>query len=168
MDRELNPAPTSASRPARSAASPGPGEPYPAGTSSSERGFSLVEAMVAAAIAVLAVMGMAYTFGVGRGQVSRFEEARVALSVARSQMDSLGVIWTQRPSSDSLAIGYASPAEPFVYQGATIGSSQWAVIGYDSPSIPGSPNMRRAIVTVRFTTGALTDSLQLDRLFPLP
>ena len=36
-----------------------------------QNGFSLIEALTATVIAVFAVLGLAYTFSVGRGQVSR-------------------------------------------------------------------------------------------------
>jgi len=43
-----------------------------------ERGFSLAEALTGATISVIAVMGLAYSFGVGRGLVNRYEVARAA------------------------------------------------------------------------------------------
>ena len=126
-----------------------------------------MEAIVASVIAAIAIIGLAYTFGIGRGQVDRYEVARAALSLAKTEMDSLAIVWAQRPSSDSLLIGYTSPARPFVYEGTTRGSAGWQIAAYSSPTAP-SVSMRRATVTVTWVSGSLSDSLRLDRLFPMP
>ena len=133
-----------------------------------ERGFSLMEALVATLIAVIAVSGLAYTFGVGRGQVDRYAVARAALGAAKSQMEALVLLDPTRLDSDSLDIGYVSPATPFVADGAAAGTCSWRVDPYDSPVLPGSVDMRRLTVTVSWTWGAMRDSVQLDRLFALP
>src|SRR5437667_6718534 len=74
-----------------------------------ERGFSLVEALTAATISVIAVMGLAYSFGVGRGLVDRYEVARAALGEAQSQLEALTLL----PVSDtSLRLGYVAPLSP--------------------------------------------------------
>ena len=43
-----------------------------------ERGFSLVEVMVAGIVAIVAVMGLAFTFSTGRGMIDRYAAARDA------------------------------------------------------------------------------------------
>ena len=127
-----------------------------------QRGFSLMEALTGATISVIAVLGLAHTFGMGRALVDRYEVARVALSEAESQLEAL----TLRPTSDpTLAIGYASPQTPFLYQGATLGSQNWRVIAYDEPHLAGSNDLKRVIMTVRWQQGSRTDSLSLDRLW---
>ena len=128
-----------------------------------QRGFSLMEALTAATISVIAVLGLAYSFGVGRGLVNRYEIARAALGDAQSQLESLTLL----PGSDpTLAPGYAGSPTPFRYKGATLGSEGWRVIAYDEPHIPGPSNLRRVIVTVRWHQGVHTDSLSLERLWP--
>lgn len=127
-----------------------------------ERGFSLMEALTAATVAVIAVMGLAYSFGVGRALVNRYEIARAALAEAENELEAL----TQRPASDPvLAVGYVAPQTPFRYEGATLGSLNWRVSGYDEPNLPGTVNMKRVRVIVRWQQNAQTDSLSLERLW---
>ena len=127
-----------------------------------ERGFSLVEALTAATISVIAVLGLAYSFGVGRGLVNRYEVARAALSEAESQLEALQLVARADPT---MAIGYASPPTPFQYKGSTLGSSSWRVVAYDDPTLPGTVNLKRVIVTVRWTQSAQIDSVSLERLW---
>ena len=103
-----------------------------------ERGFSLMEALTAATISVIAVMGLAYSFGIGRGLVDRYEIARAALGEAQSQLEALTLL----PSTDpTLALGYVAPLTPFRYEGATLGTENWRVVGYDEPHLPGTVNL---------------------------
>ena len=128
-----------------------------------QRGFSLMEALTAATISVIAVLGLAYSFGVGRGLVNRYEIARAALGEAQSLIESLTLL----PASDpTLALGYVCAPTPFRYKGATLGSESWRVTAYDEPHIGGIANLRRVIVTVRWQQGAGGDSLSLERLWP--
>lgn len=130
-----------------------------------EAGFSLVEAVVAAAIAAIAVLGLAYTFGVGRGMVNRYELARAALGVAQDRLE----MCTALPlNSDSLVVGFACPQFPFTYEGTQYGNYSWRVLGFDHPNVPGTVDLKKIVVTVRFRNGSGTDSLQLDRLIALP
>jgi hypothetical protein len=129
-----------------------------------ERGFSLMEALTAATIAVVAVMGLAYSFGLGRGLVDRFETARAALGEAQSQIEALTLL---PPSDATLAVGYVSPQTPFRYDGVTLGTENWRVVGYDDPFLSGAVDLKRVIVTVRWQQNTQTDSLSLERLCPL-
>jgi len=127
-----------------------------------ERGFSLMEALTSATISVIAVLGLAHTFAMGRSLVDRYEVARFALSEAESQLEAL----TVRPPGDpTLAIGYTSPATPFLYQGTTMGSEYWHVVAYDEPHLPGTVNLKRVVMTVRWQQGSHPDSLLLERLW---
>ena len=68
-----------------------------------ERGFSLMEALTGATVSVIAVLGLAYSFGVGRGLVNRYEVARAALGEAQSELEALQLV----PRGDpTMAIGY--------------------------------------------------------------
>jgi hypothetical protein len=127
-----------------------------------ERGFSLAEALTAATVSVIAVMGLAYSFGVGRGLVNRYEVARAALGEAQSQLEALQLAPRNDPS---MTIGYVSPPTPFLYEGATLGTSSWRVVAYDDPSLPGTVNLKRVIMTVQWTRNAQTDSVSLERLW---
>lgn len=127
-----------------------------------ERGFSLAEALTAATVSVIAVMGLAYSFGVGRGLVNRYEVARAALGEAQSQLEALQLAPRNDPS---MTIGYVSPPTPFLYEGATLGTSSWRVVAYDDPSLPGTVNLKRVIMTVQWTRNAQSDSVSLERLW---
>ncbi|HXS83123.1 MAG TPA: hypothetical protein VN896_10440 [Methylomirabilota bacterium] len=121
-----------------------------------------MEALTGATISVIAVLGLAYSFGVGRGLVNRYEVARAALGEAQSQLEALQLA----PRSDpTLAFGYVSPPTPFIYEGASLGTSSWRVLPYDEPSLPGTRNLKRVVVTVRWTSSALSDSVSLERLW---
>ena len=127
-----------------------------------ERGFSLMEALTAATISVIAVLGLAYSFGIGRGMVNRYEVARAALGEAQSQLEALTLL----PNGDPvLAVGYAAPLTPFRYENTTVGSSYWRVVPYDEPTLPGTVDLKRVIMTVRWQSDARTDSVSLERLW---
>lgn len=130
-----------------------------------ERGFSLIEALIATIIAVLAVLGLAYTFSVGRGQVGRYEVARAALGEAESQMERLLRLDHVSPTVDSLALGH-NYSFPFTYRAATLGTVGWHVDPYDDPYIPNSPNLRRLVVVVHWNI-VVPDSVRFDQLLPL-
>ena len=129
---------------------------------SDERGFTLMEALTSATISVIAVLGLAHSFGMGRALVDRYEVARAAQSEAQSQLEAL----TLRPSSDpTLSYGYVSPVTPFLYQGAALGTQYWRVVAYDEPHIPGSADLKRVIVAVRWQQGGRADSVTVERLW---
>lgn len=117
--------------------------------------------MVAAVIAVLAVIGLAHTFGLGRAFINRFEVARAALGAAQERLELLQV--TPRSSADfspdSLHV------RPFTHFGRQVGTEEWAVTWYDDPAMPGTNDLKRVTVTVRWIQGSLADSLSLSRLF---
>lgn len=129
-----------------------------------ERGFSLMEALTGATITVIAVLGLAYSFGVGRGLVNRYEVARAALGEAESQIEALSLTMQESPGDPTLALGYVGTLTPFRYEGATLGTENWRVVPYDEPNIAGSYNLKRIIVTVRWRQNAHTDSVSLERL----
>lgn len=132
-----------------------------------QTGFSLIEALTATVIAVLAVLGLAYTFGVGSGQVNRYAVARAALGAAESRMERLLLLADAEPGSDSLEFGYVSATTPFVYNGDAVGSLWWHVDGYNDPDLPANPDMHRLVVCVRWNT-SVPDSVEFSQLLPLP
>src|SRR5262245_9327375 len=130
-----------------------------------ERGFSLMEALTGATISVIAVLGLAYSFGVGRGLVNRYEVARAALGEAQSQLEGLQLVHAANRSDPTLAFGYVSPSTPFLYEGSALGDSYWRVDPYNEPNLPGNANLKRVLVVVRWTRNAQTDSVTLVRLW---
>lgn len=127
-----------------------------------QRGFSLMEALTAATVAVIAVMGLAYSFGVGRALVNRYEIARAALAEAQNQLEALTQVL---PNDPVLAVGYASPPTPFRYEGVALGAQNWSVQAYDEPNLPGTVNMKRVRVVVRWQQSSRADSITLERLW---
>ncbi|MBI1798993.1 MAG: hypothetical protein HYR73_04845 [Candidatus Eisenbacteria bacterium] len=128
-----------------------------------ERGFSMMEAIVATVIAVIAVLGLAYSFGEGRALIGQYETSRAALAAAQGCLDSLSVL----PPSDG-AFGVTPPphSKPFMLGGQTIGLVQWDVLAYPD-SIDTNPfDLKQVTVTVSLTAGSMPSSIRLSRLFP--
>ncbi len=121
-----------------------------------------MEALTAATVAVIAVLGLAYSFGMGRGLVDRYEVARAALGEAQSQLEALTLVQSSDPV---LAIGYVAPLTPFRYEGVTRGGQNWRVVAYDEPNLPGNANLKRVRVIVRWQQDTRQDSLTLERLW---
>jgi type II secretory pathway pseudopilin PulG len=143
---------------------------FPAGA---ERGFSLIEAIVATVIATIAVLGLAYSFGQGRALISRYEISRAALAAAQEEMETLAAT----ASSDStLAVGPGGTpglhGRPFVVGGQTFGVIQWSVSPFDDAAdglAPGDINpfdLKQVVVTVSWTTGLSPGSVSFSRFFP--
>lgn len=129
-----------------------------------ERGFSLMEAVVATVIAVIAVLGLAYSFGLGRGFIDRFEAARVADGLAAACMDSLAT------TGADLSLGGPRPSAagmPIVYAGTTIGRVTWTVSTV-SGVVPGAANLVDVAVTASWTMAGMSDSLRYQRFFRAP
>jgi hypothetical protein len=124
----------------------------------SEAGFSLMEAIVATVISVIAIIGLAHTFGMGRGFIERFGIARTALSLVRGRMESFTA------SPDSIALG-ASYTQPFNYLGAEVGTIEWRVVPYDDLQIPGTRDLKNVVIVARWGPAGQRDSLEISRLF---
>ena len=139
----------------------------------SERGFSLMEAIVATVIAVIAVLGLAYTFGQGRAMIGRFQISRAALAAAQERMELLAVT----PASDStLALGPGnSPGlhgRVFAIGGQPVGAVQWSVTAFDDPADGLAPtdlnpfDLKQVTVTAKWTVGFSPGSVAITRFFP--
>jgi hypothetical protein len=139
----------------------------------SERGISLIEVITGTVITVIAVVGLAYSFGIGRGLIDRYEVARVALSAAQRRMETL----TAMPStSESLATGAGFLRDfgpfPFNAEGKEIGEEWWTVEWIDDPvdgMAPGDAtphDIRRVTVRVIWEpSGQRRDTVKFSRLF---
>ena len=130
-----------------------------------DAGFSLLEAIIGTIIAVIAILGLAHSFGVGRALISRYEVSRAAMAMAQRRMETLSVAGT----SGDLAAGSVHSA-PFSPAGTAIGTEGWRVEWFDDP-VDGSPDadphdLRKVTVTVSWGTGFDADSVVLTRLFP--
>lgn len=136
-----------------------------------ERGFTLIEVMVATIIAILAVTALATSFGVGRGLIDRFETGRDALALVQLRLERLAAL---NPSHADLAIGvHDAGAVPI--NDVVTGNETWTVIWVDDP-VDGSggtdstgPNdYKRVTVAITWTQGGFSDAMQLSRIFLLP
>ena len=133
-----------------------------------EAGFTLVEAIVATVIAVIAVVALAFSFGAGRGMVDRYAEARSALAVAEQRMERLSVLGLKDPTNPDLNPGPHGPY-PLPLNGNATGFEQWTVTWIDDPADNGggdvNPNdYKKVVVGVHWTSGSVQDSLQLTRI----
>ena len=126
-----------------------------------ERGIGLFEVMAGTIIATLAVIGLAYTFGIGRGLIDRYQVARVALAEVQGIVDSLA---THVPSP---AIGTSS--RPFNVSGEQAGNIQWTVSWVDDPAdnIPTDPDpndLKRLTVVAQWSLAMPSDHLTMTRI----
>ncbi len=122
-----------------------------------------MEVIVASIIAIIAAIGLAYSFSVGRVQIDRFEVARTALAVAQQRLDSLSVL---PASASAFTIGtHPDPPIPFDFEGKSLGTETWEVRWFDDPTTPTFNDLKRVSVNVVWTQGTVTDSVRLSRLF---
>ena len=145
--------------------------------SSPEQGFSLIEAMVAAVVAVIAVLGLAYTFSAGRGLIDRYAAARDAMEAAQSRLDILAAKAARNLGDADLTIGThpAPPAPPNtrILNHNLTGTETWTVVWVDDPvdNNPGDadPNdYKRATVEIAWRQGGLQDHIRMSRTFLAP
>jgi type II secretory pathway pseudopilin PulG len=138
-----------------------------------ERGFSLVEVMVAGIVAIVAVMGLAFTFSTGRGMIDRYAAARDALAAAEQRMDRLSILGLKDPGNAELAAlpppGKLHGPFPRPLDGNTTGTEEWTVTWVDDPAdnAGGDPNpndYKQVTVDVRWTSGHLQDHVELSRI----
>ena len=130
----------------------------------SERGFSLVEALAGAAISVITVIGLAYSFGTGRALMDRHGIARAALATAQQRLELLVV----STDTSDVTIG-PHAAVPFLYQGVNRGTEQWTVLYVDDPAdnpdSTGTNDLKKVVEAIRWNNAAFADSVVLTRLF---
>lgn len=123
-----------------------------------------MEAIVATVVAVLAVIGLAHTFGLGHGFIDGFSASRAALGEAQRRMEWLAMY---ADSSALFTVGDhpASPI-PFSVPGVTQGTIRWHVDSYDDPITGGiTDDLRRVTVSVSYRTMSTTDTASVVRLF---
>ena len=137
-----------------------------------EQGFSLMEVIVATVIATIAVVGLAYTFGMGRGFINRFEVGRAALAAAQGRLELIASL----PAGDPLvSLLPATHQADFIVGGRVMGTERWTLGWTDDPADgtasttppdQDTSDLRVAVVTVAFQQGSVQDSVQLTRLLP--
>jgi prepilin-type N-terminal cleavage/methylation domain-containing protein len=132
-----------------------------------EKGFSLLEVLVAMVIAVIAVVGLAYSFGTGRGLIDRYATARDALAAAEQRLERLAFLSNQNPNHPDLSAGTHGPlARPL--NGTRSGQESWTVVWVDDPvdnTPDANPNdYKRVTVEVSWTQGGMQDRIALSRV----
>ncbi|TMQ70267.1 MAG: hypothetical protein E6K80_09035 [Candidatus Eisenbacteria bacterium] len=133
-----------------------------------EAGFTLIEALVASLIAVIAVMGLAFTFSAGRGMIDRYATARDALAATEQRMERLSILSLKDAGNADLAPGTHGPL-PRPLNGNMSGTERWTVTWIDDPvdNAGGDPNpndYKQVTVDVRWMSGAVQDHVQLTRI----
>jgi hypothetical protein len=128
----------------------------------------MMEVIAAIVVAVVAILGLAYSFGTGRALIDRYARSRAALAAGEGQMEMLSVL---AASDTALSIG-ASHTRDFVVDGQVVGIQEWNVVWVDDP-IDGtgggdpSPNdLKRVTLQVSFHQGSSGDVVELTRFFP--
>jgi len=127
-----------------------------------ERGIGLFEVIAGTLVATIAVLGLAYSFGIGRGLVDRYQVARRALGRAQLIVDSLVV---QAPQL------VASGSEPFWIDGRSVGTTRWTVRWVDDPvdGLSGSDSdpldLKLLEIEVGWQLGPSGDTLRVNRIF---
>lgn len=135
---------------------------------SDQRGFSLMEAVVATAIAVIAVLGLAHSFGMGRALIDRYEIGRVALGAAELRMERFA-------SLPSASVPTGADSVAFAYNSQTLGTERWSIEWVDDPydgtgvgDISGGPqDLKRVTVTIHWAQeGGGMNRVELQRMLP--
>ncbi len=128
------------------------------------RGFSLMEVLVSTVIAVIAVMGLAHSFGIGRAMINRFEVSRAALSAVKARLE---VLSATNPMAGDLALG-DHPVTPLAFHhlGRDLGFESWTVENWNDPGTPGSADLKRVTARVVVNAQGVNDTVRLTRLFP--
>jgi hypothetical protein len=134
---------------------------------SGERGVGLMEVVVATVIAVIAVVALAYSFGAGRGLVTRYEIARVALAAAQRRMEMLSAL---PDTATALQIGRHPGSGTYAVQvdGRTVVVESWRVDAYDDPANgthAGSIDLKKVTATVSWGQLGPNETITLTRLF---
>ena len=119
-----------------------------------------MEVLVALVIATIAVVGLAYSFGMGRAFINRFEMARSGLSAAQNLMETLTVT---PPTDTLLSLGLHQRA--FVLDGAAVGTLAWNVVLVRATGGAGS-DLKQVTTMASWVTGSQRDTVQLTRLMP--
>lgn len=131
-----------------------------------ERGLGLVEVIAGTLVATLAVLGLAYSFGIGRSLIDRYAVARLAMGRAQLLVDSLGTV---APA----ALIPGTYTRPFWVDGQQMGNEQWTIgtiddpidrLATDAPPDPQPADLKRIAVTVDWTLGTSHDQLSLSRV----
>lgn len=126
-----------------------------------ERGIGLFEVIAGTLVATLAVLGLAYSFGIGRALIDRYLLARRAMARAQLLVDSLVTVPPVQLSDGN---------QPLWVDGAAAGTAYWTIQPVDdpidgvSPADPTPVDEKRILVRVGWQMGPASDTLRLSRM----
>jgi len=129
-----------------------------------------MEVIVATVIATIAVLGLAHTFGTGRGLIDRYETARDAQALIQRRLETLVMLGAKNPSAPELVVGAASSVAIAINPQVN-GTQKTEVVWVDDPfdktagTGDGNPNdYKRVTVTISWTQGGSTDQVSGSRI----
>jgi type II secretory pathway pseudopilin PulG len=128
-------------------------------------GFTLTEVLVALLITVIAVMGLASTFGIGRGLIDRYATARSAMGVAQDRMERLRMESLKDLLVPDLDPAVAHPVTTVTLDGRVQGQETWTIEWLHDPQGYGSQDYKRVHVTVTWFQAGASDSVALNSIF---
>jgi hypothetical protein len=130
-----------------------------------------MEVMVATVIAVIAVVGLAHSFGMGRALINRHENARDALALAQQRLEFLLGLPQDNPDlTPNVAHG-----GPIQLHDTINGTESWTVIWVDDPidglgsgDLSGVNDYKRVTVTISWIEASVPEQVQLSRILLVP
>jgi hypothetical protein len=125
--------------------------------------------MTATVIAVIAVVGLAHSFAVGRTLIDRYAAARAALTFAQGELERLTSLAApgHNPAHQDLTTG-THVRSPAISLQSRAANETWRIDEVDDPvNGTGGPfDYKRATVIITWNYGGVTDSVTLSRTLP--
>jgi len=135
-----------------------------------QSGFSLIEVIVATIISVIAILGLAHSFGIGRGLINRFAADRNALAAVEARVETLSRLPL---SSPDLTLGAHTGSAIELYPGLHV-QETWTVTAVDDPAdgVGGADqnpvDYKSVTVALSWNAGGFPETIQLSRTFLNP
>jgi Tfp pilus assembly protein PilV len=123
----------------------------------------MTEVLVALVITVIAVLGLAHTFGLGRGLIDRYATARDAMGVAQRRMEILRMEARKDLANAELTPGSHTPIA-ITLDGKISGFESWQVDWVPDPGFPSGTGQdyKKITVTVTWKQSGLDDHIDVS------